>query len=64
MKRKIVVAGCSFATHYARSKGLKQFPIWPELLAKELKLKLINTAEMGASDTDIYSRAIGAAGPS
>tara|TARA_B100000676_G_scaffold134276_1_gene133212 strand:- start:1428 stop:2165 length:738 start_codon:yes stop_codon:yes gene_type:complete len=61
MTKKIVVAGCSFATHYARSRGLKQFPIWPELLAKELNLKLINTAEMGASNTEIYSKAIDAA---
>ena len=61
MTKKIIVSGCSFATHYARSKGLDQFPIWPELLANHYGLQLVNTSQMGASNRQIFSKAIDAA---
>lgn len=61
MTKKIIVAGCSFSAHYAKTIGLEQFPIWPELLAKYFGLELVNTARIGASNTQIFSKAIDAA---
>tara|TARA_B100000700_G_scaffold330199_1_gene455208 strand:+ start:8410 stop:9144 length:735 start_codon:yes stop_codon:yes gene_type:complete len=60
MKKRLVVTGCSFAAHYAKTIGLEQFPIWPELLAKDLNLRLTNKAQMGASNREIYSKTLDA----
>ena len=35
-KKKLITSGCSYTANYALSQGLKQVPLWPNLLAEKL----------------------------
>jgi len=57
-KRKLVVAGCSYVDDYAKSQNLPTFPLWSELLADKLNMKLINLGKCGAGNKEIYSKIV------
>ena len=53
--KKLIVSGCSFTDNYAKTIGLKEWPIWPELLADSLGMELINLGKSGQGNEYIYS---------
>jgi|TARA_B110000908_G_scaffold170327_1_gene229576 hypothetical protein len=62
MKKKLIVAGCSFTDmNYVSSinttggKQCDEFPTWGEILAKQLDMDLVCLAKNGAGQEQIYS---------
>ena len=56
--KKLIVSGCSYVDNYARTIGLDEWPIWPELLADRLDMELINLGKSGQGNEYIYSTLI------
>jgi len=54
--RNLVIFGDSFSTNFTHKNDVDIFDSWPNLLAKELNLNLLNYAMIGACNGEIINR--------
>ena len=57
-KKKLITSGCSYTANYALSQGLKQVPLWPDLLAEKLDMECIDVSKVAFGNKAIFSTVI------
>ena len=53
--KKLIVSGCSYSDNCWTENNAYGFPVWPELLAKKLKMECVNLSKSGMGNEYIYS---------